>query len=469
VSLLDELDEDALRTRLEFYMVSHGIKPARLAREASISRQHLLRVRKGTMEPTRLKIAQIVSALRRLTFLPVQPTDVFELSMEENGTWALAHVRDAAATAGTKFREEMRATTAAIAEVLKRPVAEWPGAFIERGVTEALVRQLVLTAHRLVEKQPKRAIAVLATAERLTKELPTLMKRDVGIVLKGHTYLERAVALRVLGLFHDERAMLDRAEAEFQKRAACTHELAQTWYERAALAFNLNELDEAARLALQARNIFLLTGDRRRAAKARMLQGCVLVDRHQYAKAREEFRVAVTTFRTFGDTETLAAAYLNLGSTEMRMGRTAAARDALKSAAIFFEKAKLPAEVVRVKWNLAHLVTFHESREKGLPLLRKVRVEFAKRDMLDAAATVGLDIVKALFGDDAAVDEAAELCQTIIGEFTKAGAAKNVLTALAYLRDATTRRTASPALVDEVRVFIEHASQDPAATFPAGT
>ena len=66
-------------TRLESFLQSRGIKPVDLARQSGYSRQHLLRIRKGTMEPTRRCIAAIVAACRRLSHQPVKPSDVFEL------------------------------------------------------------------------------------------------------------------------------------------------------------------------------------------------------------------------------------------------------------------------------------------------------------------------------------------------------------------------------------------------------
>ena len=54
-------------TKLEEYLKRRGIKPAHLARESGYSRQHLLRVRMGRMEPTRRCIAAVVAAVRRLS------------------------------------------------------------------------------------------------------------------------------------------------------------------------------------------------------------------------------------------------------------------------------------------------------------------------------------------------------------------------------------------------------------------
>lgn len=70
-------------TRLEQYLKSRGIKPAHLARESGYSRQHLLRIRMGRMEPTRRCIAAIVTACRRLSREAVRATDLFDLEGED--------------------------------------------------------------------------------------------------------------------------------------------------------------------------------------------------------------------------------------------------------------------------------------------------------------------------------------------------------------------------------------------------
>ena len=66
-------------TKLETFIKKRGIKPAHLARESGYSRQHLLRIRMGRMEPTRKCIAEIVKAVRRLSHEDVRATDLFDL------------------------------------------------------------------------------------------------------------------------------------------------------------------------------------------------------------------------------------------------------------------------------------------------------------------------------------------------------------------------------------------------------
>jgi predicted transcriptional regulator len=70
-------------TRLESFIRSRGIKPAHLAKESGYSRQHLLRIRMGRMEPTRRCIAAIASACRRLSGEGVRASELFELDEED--------------------------------------------------------------------------------------------------------------------------------------------------------------------------------------------------------------------------------------------------------------------------------------------------------------------------------------------------------------------------------------------------
>jgi predicted transcriptional regulator len=74
-----------MTTRLEQFLKSRRIKPAHLARESGYSRQHLLRIRMGRMEPTRRCISAIVGACRRLSGEHVHAADLFELEGEEHG------------------------------------------------------------------------------------------------------------------------------------------------------------------------------------------------------------------------------------------------------------------------------------------------------------------------------------------------------------------------------------------------
>jgi predicted transcriptional regulator len=71
-------------TPLEKFLKEREIRPADLARESGYSRQHLLRVRMGRMEPTRRCIAAIAAACRRLSRQTVRAGDLFDLEGEDS-------------------------------------------------------------------------------------------------------------------------------------------------------------------------------------------------------------------------------------------------------------------------------------------------------------------------------------------------------------------------------------------------
>ena len=71
-------------TTLETFIKTRHIKPAHLARKSTYSRQHLLRVRMGRMDPTRRCIKAITEACRRLSGEPVRAAELFDLDGEED-------------------------------------------------------------------------------------------------------------------------------------------------------------------------------------------------------------------------------------------------------------------------------------------------------------------------------------------------------------------------------------------------
>jgi hypothetical protein len=66
-------------TRFQGFLLTRQIKYAELARTSGYSRQHILRIRKGMMDPTRRCIKALVDACRRLTGKKVKASDLFDL------------------------------------------------------------------------------------------------------------------------------------------------------------------------------------------------------------------------------------------------------------------------------------------------------------------------------------------------------------------------------------------------------
>lgn len=68
-------------TPLDSYLRSHGIKVIVLARESGYSRQLLLRLRTGKVQPTLSCMIHIVAALQRITGDRVRAREVFGVTL----------------------------------------------------------------------------------------------------------------------------------------------------------------------------------------------------------------------------------------------------------------------------------------------------------------------------------------------------------------------------------------------------
>jgi hypothetical protein len=155
-------------TRLERFLRSRDIKPREVEREASYSRQALLKARLALSEPRRSTIAAIVSALRRITLEFVSAEDVFELSVEESGVWRKR-------THALRLRrDERQRGESFVEELLRLPSTSWPDLLAARPDERnaGFLRALVLAAKRAIDRSPAFALPLAELAATL--EIPNI-------------------------------------------------------------------------------------------------------------------------------------------------------------------------------------------------------------------------------------------------------------------------------------------------------
>jgi len=68
-------------TKLERFIKANDLRPAQIARETGISRQYLLRVRMGRMDPTRLTMVRIAGGCARILRRDVPVRKLFDLTV----------------------------------------------------------------------------------------------------------------------------------------------------------------------------------------------------------------------------------------------------------------------------------------------------------------------------------------------------------------------------------------------------
>jgi len=74
-------------TRLEAYMQEWGVMPSALARRSGVSRAHLLRLRRGEMEPSRRVMVALTEAAHVMRDRTVYTVELFELSRADEAIY----------------------------------------------------------------------------------------------------------------------------------------------------------------------------------------------------------------------------------------------------------------------------------------------------------------------------------------------------------------------------------------------
>jgi len=319
--------------------------------------------------------------------------------------------------------------------------------------TESATRELMDAAFLLLDRQPARAEQLYALAGGLTERLATSPPLLV-VALRGYAEKGRANALRMLGRYHEAMQVLIDAEQHFVDARYCALEIGEVRYTRAGILFKMQRWPQAQEAADQARRIFEEEHDRTRALHARVIEGCVLVERGSLEAARAVFVGLLKQLTAKRHQDTLARVYMNLGACDLRRREPAIARHWLKRASQLLRGIGAPTELARARWCGAKITIFEGDRNRGIRELRGAMHEFERLSMLADAGFVGLDLLEQLLADGSAAKEAERLARSLAEFFVAARVNVSAARAIAYLRDAATARTADARLVAYVRNYV---------------
>lgn len=450
-------------TRLEIFRASRGIPVGDLIAESGISRQHLLRMRKGELQPRRDMIAAVVSALRQLSLEDVQPEDVIELTVEESGPWR-RQSRHRLTADIDEWKREHDAAADLLVALPKMPREEWLRFLENRARSDAAVRALLFEGRRLIDEDPRHARALFHVAIELAEDLTTI-RREYRLALVGRAWLELANALRQLGLLREALGALAEAERRFQGEPYCTKELGRGWLARGMVLMKMGDLSGAEHYLACAVNIFAAVDDPRRIAKVRMVQAGVLFERSDFDGARSLWLDAIPALNAGKERHALTVAWLNLGLCDVEQNRITSAKTWLEKALHAFERIRCEVEVLRTQWALARIKALFEDRKSGLETLFGLRGAFEKRGLLADAGMVMLDAVEALLIPPRRPTAAAHICESLPQLFERAGATREARKAVVYLQEAAAAHHLAIEDVRSVRVFVDRAEEGREVSF----
>jgi tetratricopeptide (TPR) repeat protein len=307
-------------------------------------------------------------------------------------------------------------------------------------------------------------LIVSRLTERLSTSPPLLV-----VALRGYAEKGRTNALRMLGRYQEAMQLLIDAEQHFVDARYCTLEIGEVRYVRAGILFKMQRWPEAQEAAGQARRIFEEEHDRTRALHARMIEGCILVERGSLDAARAVFVGLLKQLAAKCHRDALARVYMNLGSCDLKRGVPGFARHWLHRATQLFRELGLPSELARARWCGAKITVFEGNRTRGLRDLRAAMRDFERLSMPADAGFVGLDLLEVLLADASAAKEAENLARSLAEFFVAAGANVGAARAIGYLRDAAAARTADAPLVAYVRRYLNRVDVDPERRFEPPT
>jgi tetratricopeptide (TPR) repeat protein len=377
-----------LLTRLQRFLKERGLKYVDVARESGYSRQHLLRLRSGRMEPTRRCIAALVAAVSRLTRSKVRPEDLFVLSYEAGGA------QEQQGESETTVHDEKRSLASARL-LVRRLEKDGPPQTQWLAILEAKGADPLAAATALFERGRELTFASPRTAEerhRLAAEIAGKIAAPTtaGLSIRGWAHMGRGNALAQLGEYDQAFAAFDKVERVLTRSPDCLHELAQVWYSRARTFTRRTAYDRGREWIDGARVVFQFFGDDRMTALVQLLEGAILYETGHPAEAETVLHSTIEPLTRARDHASVAFAWLDIGRCNIDLGNVPAARMWLEKARSRFSRLGLRSETTRAQWCLGWLRALHEDRQDGLVQLSRARRAFVEMQMpTESASSAG--------------------------------------------------------------------------------
>jgi len=331
--------------------------------------------------------------------------------------------------------------------------------------TAGMVMELCDFAFSRLENDPLQSLAfaqlALAIAGNVGEELyPSTLRA----YLKGRAWKEMGFANRYLDGFDAAIRACKEAERSFSSNPALVYEEALARFTRAGALFRAEKYEEAGALTSTTIDIFREIGDLRRQITCDVMDASIQLARGHFNFARAKLEATLQTLRVSDDLHTLGLVQNNLAHAYLGLGRLSDAVMSLERAKEIFSALDMPGEVNRADWGLALVLFENGEPTKALPLLRRLRDDYARRHMPGAAGEIGLFIVDVLIasGD---VETAKALTTQVLKEFIDANLSTYAISALAYLRDLLETTNDPEKAVRHVRSYVEKLKTEPARLF----
>jgi len=319
------------------------------------------------------------------------------------------------------------------------------------GIVKALCEESKTTR----ENKPARAFDLAVLASEIADQLSgDNYPQQTLHQIRGLAWKERANALRYLGRHNEALTDLEVASSHFSQNMVSEFDLATIDYVRATVLREIHKENEALELARKSADVFSHYGSMQRFIHARLLEGNIHFQVHNYAGAKEVWMPLLTLAREQNDLATLGMLFNNVGQCELQLSDTDSAGGYFLQAIYVFDDLHMFVDKNRTRWGLGRMLVANGRLSEGLGMLRQAQRDFESLQMRTDSALVSLEVVEVLIANQQ-VEEVPAICRQLIDNFTSAGLTANASTALAYLREAITTGSVTPKIVRHVRRYLE--------------
>jgi tetratricopeptide (TPR) repeat protein len=235
-------------------------------------------------------------------------------------------------------------------------------------------------------------------------------------------------------------------------------------YIRAYILFEQEQLEAAEQLARESAEAALHLGSTDRFMRALHLRGEIRFRRGDLRGAIELFASVLRYGEENNDQLWIAREARALGVCHIELRNPAEAGRHLERSLRLSIAMDSAIELTRNQWAIARLTFLQGNLNEGIRRLRGAVTELTSEGMLTDAALAAIHLAEMLH----AVDRTREIPKLLAGvaqTFVAAGMLSGALSALAYLKEASSAGTLTPALCLYVRQFIARAEHQPALPF----
>jgi tetratricopeptide (TPR) repeat protein len=333
--------------------------------------------------------------------------------------------------------------------------------------TAGIVRKLIAAASRAVDTMPRDAVEMTAMATEIADNVAFgAYASDVVARLRGASWRERSFALYYTGQFPDALKAADRSHAEFALCAVDEYDRARTDIVRSVVLRAFERFDEAQAVARETSATFTRYEDLARSASSGIAEAHLLYSRGEYAKAKPILEALERRLRDSDEVETHARVLGNLAYCVRRMGDVTQALRYYDLATDLFEVLGIRTEVTKNRWNIAAILAESGRLADAQQLFEEVAGALEAAGMTSEATLARLDIAE-LFLVQGRFAEVERICRAAMQSFERAGMAytTRAMTALGFIHEAASQRTATPTLVRGVRDYLKRLPAEPTLLF----